>query len=82
MCCTPIWGPEVVASSAVSWQLPPALIEAIDGLAAAEGASSDQIAAALLQLGLQERGAAPYGRCSLRIGVCSEGPQPLPLQQP
>lgn len=72
----------MTVSQTVRWQLPAELLAALAALAAADGSTIEAAAAQVLQHGLQEIGVAPHGRCSLRTGLCSEGPKPLPLQQP
>jgi hypothetical protein len=63
-------------------RLSPHLLSLIEEEAVAQGMGTDQLVSELLlrQLGSQHRPGA--GRCSLRTGLWSEGPTPLPLQQP
>jgi hypothetical protein len=65
----------------VQWQLPAALLEAIEHQAATEGLPAERIAARVLEAGLIELGLMPNGRCSVRTGLCGSGPVPLPVQQ-
>ena len=65
----------------VNWQLPAALLDALEHQAGTEGLPAEQIAARILEAGLIELGMMPNGRCSVRTGLCGSGPVPLPLQQ-
>ncbi len=65
----------------VHWQLPAALLDALEHQAGTEGLPAEQIAARILEAGLIELGMMPNGRCSVRTGLCCSGPVPLPLQQ-
>jgi len=65
----------------VQWFLPAELVRSIETLAAAEGIDTEQIASQILSRGIADAGITPAGRCSLRTGLCSEGPTPLAIQQ-
>jgi len=65
----------------VHWHLPVPLVERIEALAALEGSAAETIAARILSTGSADVGLTAGGRCSVRTGLCSEGPTPLPLQQ-
>ncbi|MEB3326697.1 MAG: hypothetical protein VKI39_03200 [Synechococcus sp.] len=65
----------------VSWQLPRWLVECIEAQAAVEGTKAESLAARILSACLEENGPSAAGRCSLRTGLRSEGPMPLPIQQ-
>lgn len=66
----------------ISLRLPRQLLSVLEDEARSQGVSQERLVAEMLtrQLGsIPHKGA---GRCSLRTGLCSEGPTPLPLQQP
>jgi len=65
----------------VHWHLPWALVSAIESLAAADGTTVELMASQILSRGIAEAGVTPAGRCSVRTGLCSEGPTRLPIQQ-
>ena len=65
----------------VHWQLPAALLDALEHQTSTEGLPPEQIAARILEAGLIELGMMPNGRCSVRTGLCGSGPVPLSLQQ-
>jgi hypothetical protein len=65
----------------VLWSLPRSVLSAIEGLAAAEGTAVETMAEQILRRGIAEAGVTPNGRCSVRTGLCSEGPTLLPIQQ-
>lgn len=65
----------------VHWHLPQELVTHIEALAAAEGSPPQRIASRILAAGVAEAGLTAAGRCSVRTGLCSEGPTPLPIQQ-
>ena len=65
----------------VNWQLPAALLDALEHQAGTEGLPAEQIATRVLEAGLIELGMMPNGRCSVRTGLCGSGPVPLSLQQ-
>ena len=65
----------------VHWQLPAALLDALEHQAGTEGLPAEQIAARMLEAGLIELGMMPNGRCSVRTGLCGSGPVPLPQRQ-
>jgi len=65
----------------VQWQLPAWLIEAIENHAASEDLSAELLASRVLGACLIELGLMPNGRCSVRTGLCGNGPVPLPVQQ-
>jgi hypothetical protein len=54
----------------VHWQLPAALLDALEHQAGTEGLPAEQIAARVLEAGLIELGLMPNGRCSVRTGLC------------
>ena len=69
-------------SIAITIRLPAPLLEMLRDEAGCQGIPVDHLLGELVvrHLGsLRQRGA---GRCSLRTGLASEGPKPLPLQQP
>jgi hypothetical protein len=78
-------GSEVVRNDDVpqpaSWRLSAVLLAAVESQARVEGVSADEIAARVVEAGLNELGLLPNGRCSLRTGLCGGGPVPLPIQQ-
>jgi len=61
--------------------LPADLRAAIELQAQAEGLEPMVLISRLIQAGAMAEGISVAGRCSLRTGLCSEGPRPLPLQQ-
>ena len=63
------------------WQLPAWLIEALESHATSDGLSAELLAARLHEAGLIELGLMPNGRCSVRTGLCGNGPVTLPVQQ-
>lgn len=65
----------------VHWHLPLEVVNHIEALAAAEGSQPELIASRMLSAGVAEAGLTAAGRCSVRTGLCSQGPTPLPLQQ-
>ncbi|MBM5800842.1 MAG: hypothetical protein ACKOCM_02045 [Cyanobacteriota bacterium] len=65
----------------VHWNLPQGLVSQIEALASAECCSPEVIASRILLAGVAETGLTAAGRCSVRTGLCSEGPTPLPIQQ-
>lgn len=65
----------------VSWELPQSLVECIAAQAAVEGTKPEALAARILSACLEAEGLTSAGRCSLRTGLRSEGPMPLPIQQ-
>jgi len=65
----------------VHWSLPVELVRSIETLASSEGIAAEAIASRILGRGIAETGITPAGRCSLRTGLCSEGPTPLAIQQ-
>ncbi|MEB3199600.1 MAG: hypothetical protein VKK62_03600 [Synechococcaceae cyanobacterium] len=68
-------------TSPVLWSLPSDLLHHLEQQARSEGISPQDLAVRLLAAGVEPE-AGGSGRCSLRIGLSSEGPRPLPLQQP
>jgi hypothetical protein len=48
----------------VNWQLPAALLDALEHQAGTEGLPAEQIATRVLEAGLIELGMMPNGRCS------------------
>lgn len=65
----------------VHWHLPTTLVTAIESLAIAEGMATELMVSQILSRGIAEAGLTPHGRCSVRTGLCSEGPTLLPIQQ-
>ena len=66
----------------VTWSLPEDLVVTIENLAAIQGTTTQDMVTSLLSQAV-DKGVIPGpGRCSLRTGLHSEGPRPLPLQQP
>lgn len=66
----------------VSWTLPHDLISVIEDVAVHQGTSIDETVVFLLNQAVSQCAIRGNGRCSLRTGFHSEGPRPLPLQQP
>lgn len=67
--------------TSVSWKLPEELLHPLLMQAALENVPVDVVTARVLEAGLIELGLMPNGRCSVRTGLCSGGPVPLPMQQ-
>jgi hypothetical protein len=65
----------------VHWHLPTTLVTALESLATVEGTSTELMVSQILSRGIAEAGLTPHGRCSVRTGLCSEGPTLLPMQQ-
>lgn len=65
----------------VVWQLPESLVTCLTAQAAVEGTQPERLAARMLAACLGEQEQTAAGRCSLRTGLRSEGPMPLPMQQ-
>jgi hypothetical protein len=71
----------VAEQQQVHWYLPATLVTAIESLATAEGTATELMVSQILSRGIAEAGLTPHGRCSVRTGLCSEGPTLLPIQQ-
>jgi hypothetical protein len=69
-------------SCKVDWSLPEDLVSILDNMAAIQGTSVPDIVTSLLFQSLEQTGLRGSGRCSVRTGLQSAGPRPLPLQQP
>lgn len=67
--------------TAVELNLPEALVLCIRDQAQLEGVAFVDVVRRLLEIGIAEQGLTVSGRCSLRTGLCSQGPTPLPVQQ-
>lgn len=67
--------------SPVPWMLPTTVLQTIAAMARAEQSEPQVIALRLLERGIAEQGLTTTGRCSVRTGLCSQGPTPLALQQ-
>jgi len=65
----------------VSWSIPVELVRLIEAFADAEGIDAELVVSRILSHGIQEGDIAPAGRCSVRTGLSSMGPSPLPMQQ-
>jgi hypothetical protein len=65
----------------VCWDLPAELLDPLRRQAELESVPVDVVTARVLAAGLIELGWMPYGRCSVRTGLCGGGPAPLPIQQ-
>ena len=61
--------------------LPDLLVGALQLQAESEAIPLKVLLSRLIQSGAIAEGISVNGRCSLRTGLCSEGPLPLPLQQ-
>ena len=80
----PVWLPmaqDLAELQLVHWKLPQGLVIQIEALASAEGCAPEVIASRILLAGVAETGLTAAGRCSVRTGLCSEGPTQLPIQQ-
>ena len=66
----------------VDWDLPEDLVSVLDDMAAIQGTSVSEIVASILSHSMEQGGMGGSGRCSVRTGLQSKGPRPLPLQQP
>lgn len=66
----------------VSWSIPSDLIMTLESFAAQQGLSLEAVVISLLSQSVEQITGQGSGRCSLRTGLQSEGPRPLPLQQP
>lgn len=67
--------------SPVPWMLPTTVLQTIAAMARAEQTEPQVIALRLLERGIAEQGLTTAGRCSVRTGLCSQGPTRLALQQ-
>jgi len=74
--------PDMTTHKTVTWTLPDDLVTTIEDFACHQGKSVDETVSSLLNQALQRLTVRGNGRCSLRTGLQSEGPRPLPLQQP
>jgi hypothetical protein len=61
--------------------LPQTLGERLEQLALQRGCGFEALGLELLQQALEQAETLPAGRCSTRMGHCSAGPVPLPVQQ-
>lgn len=61
--------------------LPQSLGQRLEQLAVQRGCGFQVLGLELLQQALEQAEALPAGRCSTRMGQCSAGPVPLPVQQ-
>jgi hypothetical protein len=66
----------------VNWELPEDLVRILDDMAAIQGTSASEIVISMLSHSIEQSGMPGSGRCSVRTGLHSAGPRPLPLQQP
>lgn len=66
----------------VNWTLPRDLVSVIEDVAVHQGTSIDETVGFLLNHAVAQCAIRGNGRCSIRTGLQSEGPRPLPLQQP
>ena len=66
----------------VTWCLPEDLVITLENMAAIQGTTTQEMVSSLLSQAVQQGVVPGHGRCSLRTGLHSEGPRPLPLQQP
>jgi hypothetical protein len=66
----------------VTWTLPRDLVTIIEDVAIEQGTSIDETVSNILSQAVQQFNARGNARCSLRTGLESVGPRPLPLQQP
>jgi hypothetical protein len=71
----------VPAFMSVCWELPAELLHPLRRQAELESVPVDVVTARVLAAGLIELGWMPFGRCSVRTGLCGGGPVPLPIQQ-
>ncbi|MFM8544774.1 MAG: hypothetical protein ACKOAP_07275 [Vulcanococcus sp.] len=67
--------------TAVALNLPESLVLCIRDQAQLEGVAFADVVRRLLEIGIADQGLTVSGRCSLRTGLCSQGPTPLPVQQ-
>lgn len=66
----------------VTLTLPTDVLLTLEDLAAIQGTSLQEMATSLLSDAVAQSAIRGHGRCSLRTGLKTEGPRPLPLQQP
>jgi hypothetical protein len=66
----------------VTWTLPDDLVATIEDFACHQGTSVDETVSSMLNQAVEGFTVRGNGRCSVRTGLQSEGPRPLPLQQP
>jgi hypothetical protein len=69
------------SSAALRLELPADLQAELQDQAELQGCSLADLVEELLRGALGEIPAGPAGRCSTRMGRCSSGPVPLPVQQ-
>lgn len=74
--------PAMPLLKAVNWTVPQDLVSMIEDIAVVNGTSIDETVVSLLHKAVEQYTVRGSGRCSLRTGLHSEGPRPLPLQQP
>jgi len=65
----------------VTWELPEDLLAAVEREAQRECLSPESLVSQLLSRQLATVGSGSAARCSVRTGLNSAGPSPLPLQQ-
>ena len=66
----------------ITLKLPRHLLSSLENAAQSQGMSPDHLVVDLLAREFDPFHQHGAGRCSLRTGLSSEGPTPLPLQQP
>ncbi|MEB3297480.1 MAG: hypothetical protein VKL23_08095 [Cyanobacteriota bacterium] len=69
-------------TTSITLKLPSHLLRSLEDAAQSQGVSPDHLMVDLLSREFDPLHQQGAGRCSLRTGLCSEGPTPLPLQQP
>lgn len=74
--------PDMKTRRTISLSLPADLMAKIEEVAEHQGKSIDETVAGMLNQAVTQFTTRGIGRCSLRTGLQSEGPRPLPLQQP
>lgn len=75
-------GPDMETLKMVTITLPHDLATMIEDIAMDQGTSINETMVTMLNQAIQQHSLRGNGRCSLRTGLHSEGPRPLPLQQP
>jgi hypothetical protein len=73
---------DAFTTTCITLNLPRHLLTSLQNAARSQGISADHLVVDLLSRELDPLHKPGAGRCSLRTGLCSEGPTPLPLQQP
>ncbi|MEB3307184.1 MAG: hypothetical protein VKK98_03430 [Cyanobacteriota bacterium] len=73
---------DAAITACITLKLPTHLIRSLESAAQAQGISTDCLVADLLAEEFDPYNKPGAGRCSLRTGLSSTGPTPLPLQQP